>query len=364
MTEEKSPLPRDDEAKPVVWTPEDASRFLTAAIHEAQRPLAEALKDRPITSRAMTIIVAVLVLGAAVIALILSSQIEKADKAADEARKAREVILTDKAELQARTGILEDRLGRANSAMAGMRDSENDLKRARVDLQRSRRQNELLRSQISGLEMEKMALARQLEAVKAMAVDREVDADDVEAEGLGAETAEESASENTAGGEPRGNATTAVPPGAGFHGRIADAVMPEVHAAATTDSGAVEAPASPQVGDTTTPVAEQPAVKLPNEIAPAHAAVAVPAKATVSDAESSPVATLPASTPAEGAAEPAERENPPTLFEASLIDAAGSQDENTSPAPKEAEKDAPEAEAPSESGDGDEITEADQSAGE
>lgn len=176
MTEDKSPLPRDEEPKPVVWTPEDASRFLTAAIHEAQRPLADALQQRPVTTRVLAIIVCILVAGAAVIGLILSSQLEKAEKRTASAQSDREKALQEKMALQAQSHVLETRLHTATAAMAKLQTDEGEFRKAKADLQRAQRQNRLLLNQITGLEMEKRALAHQLEAVKAMAFDDDGDA--------------------------------------------------------------------------------------------------------------------------------------------------------------------------------------------
>lgn len=188
-SDDQVPVKKIDDLKPVVWTPEDASRFLTSAIQEAQRPLADALKDRPITSRALTIIIAVLCLAALIIGLILSSQIEKADrevvrvnKEAKEIASERDAARVEKERLQITTTAMEERLtdvreqrsslqSQLQEQIEAIRGGDEELRRSKADLQRFRRQNELLRSQISGLEMEKVALARQLDAVKAMAID-------------------------------------------------------------------------------------------------------------------------------------------------------------------------------------------------
>lgn len=169
-----------ENAEPVVWTPEDASRFLTSAIHEAQRPLADALKQRPITSRALALLVGVIVVAGLAIALILASQLEKAERRADVSQDKHETTLIEKHELQTSHATLQDRLASVTDSHAELRDQVDNLKtnedahrRARTDLSKFRRHNDALRSQITGLEMEKSALARQLEALKAMMAEPE-----------------------------------------------------------------------------------------------------------------------------------------------------------------------------------------------
>lgn len=337
MPEEKSPLPHGEEPKSVVWTPEDASRFLTAAIHEAQRPLAEALKHRPVTSKALAVLVALLVLGAAAIGLILSSQLEKSEKVAAEARQAREVVLTDKAELQAKSSILEERLNSANMAITGMRNNEGELKRTKTDLQRSRRQNELLRNQIAGLEMEKMALARQLEAVKAMALDQDIDPDLEATEDQTTSSTGTSVTASSAEGEPREDATTAVSPGDGFRGAKTGTTLavpqkiPETTEEATppasvsADPGITsqtESPAAPIAAETPAPedassdtplAVDSPAaaaeIEKPLEPAEGASDTATPqASITSAEEQESHVTTSPPAS-----------ENPLTLYEASQL---------------------------------------------
>lgn len=184
----RPPVRRDEAMKNAVaqWTPEDASRFLSAAIHEAQRPLADALRQRPVSTPVLALIIALLVVAGAAIGWILSRQLEKSESAADKARHEREAAVAKSYELQSRSDTLSMRLKsaeerheqavreyageaeRLRTESAGLRESESDLQRTRTELARHRRQNELLRNQISGLEMEKQALARQLEAVKAL----------------------------------------------------------------------------------------------------------------------------------------------------------------------------------------------------
>ncbi len=174
--------------KVTVWTPEDASRFLASAINEAQRPLADALKRPSVSPGIVALIVILLVAAACAIGWVLLRQLEKSERAADTARTARDAAVNQWHELQAKSEGLtaklsaemeqQERLRREylsetehlKTIAAGHRDNEEELKRIRGEMQRHRRQNELLRNQISGLEMEKQALARQLEAVKALAL--------------------------------------------------------------------------------------------------------------------------------------------------------------------------------------------------
>lgn len=174
--------------KMTVWTPEDASRFLASAINEAQRPLADALKRPSVSPGIVVLIVVLLVAAASAIGWVLLRQLDKSERAADTARTARDAAVNQWHELQAKSEGLtaklsaemeqQERLRREYLAetehlktiAAGHRDNEEELKRIKGEMQRHRRQNELLRNQISGLEMEKQALARQLEAVKALAL--------------------------------------------------------------------------------------------------------------------------------------------------------------------------------------------------
>lgn len=172
--EANPPVPRFEkdsvESHPVVWTPEDASRFLTSAIREAQRPLADELAKRPVTTKILALIITILVVAAVVVALVLSGQIAKSDQTAERAIAAHSEAMTQKQSFQTRAELLEDRLSAAQTLHERLRGSVEELKRARGDLQRFRRQNDLLRSQITGLEMEKMALSRQLDALKSLSL--------------------------------------------------------------------------------------------------------------------------------------------------------------------------------------------------
>ncbi len=190
---DSGPAKREEESHPVVWTPEDASRFLTNAIHESQKPLADALKSRPITTSTLVLVLVIIVAAAAGIGWILYMQLEKTEKLADSARTSRDEALLQQHQLQAKSETLEARLESAKAEfdrlnqeylteseslrgqIQGKRDNEEELRRIQTELTRFRRQNELLRNQISGLEMEKQALARQLEAVRALAIDEGMD---------------------------------------------------------------------------------------------------------------------------------------------------------------------------------------------
>lgn len=167
-----------DDIKPVVWTPEDASRFLTSAINEAQRPLADALKNRPITTKGLYLLVGSLLVAGLVIVLILSGQVERAEKRAAIASDKHEQTFAEKHEIQAQHSTLQDRLSLVNDQheelrgqVEALRKKEEIHKKTQTDLSRFRRHNDALRSQISGLEMEKAALARQLDALKIMMED-------------------------------------------------------------------------------------------------------------------------------------------------------------------------------------------------
>lgn len=242
-SEEQVPVKKVEDVKPVAWTPEDASRFLTSAIQEAQRPLADALKDRPVTSKAFTVILAVICLAALIIGLILSSQIEKADRQVDRANKEkkeladhRDAIRLEKDRLQIMSEALESRLidarqqhttleSRLQEQIEAARGGDEELRRIRSDMQRFRRQNELLRSQISGLEMEKVALARQLEAVKAMAIDQAVDGEALE-EPLAGDALPEATPPESAAAEPATEFVAETPPAS-----LAPAEDPQIPAA-------------------------------------------------------------------------------------------------------------------------------------
>ncbi|MCD8138843.1 MAG: hypothetical protein LUE17_03530 [Planctomycetaceae bacterium] len=171
-----------DETKPVVWTAEDASRFMTSAIREAQKPLADALKQRPMTSRALTLVISIIIAAALIIGLILSNQLEKTEKRAEGAQLAREEILGEKMVLQAQTQALEDRLNAIQnrhdelySQVADLKANEERHRRTISELARFRQNNEILREHISGLESEKAALSNKL--LKALSIEPGTDAE-------------------------------------------------------------------------------------------------------------------------------------------------------------------------------------------
>jgi hypothetical protein len=168
--------------RPTVWTPEDASRFLTSAIQEAQRPLAEALRQRPITTKGLLLLVGIMTLACAIVITFFSRQLDKTEQAAERAVGARDEALTQKLELLAKTEGLEARLAVAQEVQAAIRTESAELRndaeefrRLKEENQRFRRQGAILRNQISGLEMEKQALAKQLEAVKSLLIDEAED---------------------------------------------------------------------------------------------------------------------------------------------------------------------------------------------
>lgn len=168
--------------QPVVWTPEDASRFLTSAINEAQRPLADALKNRPITTKGLYLLVGSLLAAGLIIVLLLSGQVEKAEQRAAMSQDKHEQAFAEKYEIQAQHSTLQDRLNMVNDQheelrghVETLRKKEEVHKKTQTDLFRFRRHNEALRSQISGLEMEKAALSRQLDALKVMMDDEPED---------------------------------------------------------------------------------------------------------------------------------------------------------------------------------------------
>ncbi len=186
LSEEDKPLVRKvdgdkiEETKPVVWTPEDASRFLTSAIHESQRPLADALKQRPVTSKALAVMLTIIVVAAAVIGFILWNQMEKAEKRADSSQSQRDQALIERHQQEAKAVTLLDKLEDAqlkhtalNQRVDSLQGSEEALRRAQSDMAKYRRQAELLKNQIAGLEMEKAAIQRQMDAVRAMVIDHQ-----------------------------------------------------------------------------------------------------------------------------------------------------------------------------------------------
>ncbi|MDR1613304.1 MAG: hypothetical protein LBT97_11065 [Planctomycetota bacterium] len=171
-----------------VWTPEDAARFLSSAIQEAQRPLTDALRQRSVSPGLFALVIALLVAAAAVCGWILFDRLEKSDQAADGARMDREYAVGQRYDLQARHDALASRytaaqeiadrsrrelgseIERLRTEIAGLKANEDELRRLRADHQKYRRRDEQLRNQIAGLELENQALARQLSAVKALSL--------------------------------------------------------------------------------------------------------------------------------------------------------------------------------------------------
>ena len=89
MDNDNSPVRREGEEsrQPAVWTPEDAARFLSSAIQEAQRPLTDALSRRSISPGMFALVVALLVVSAAACGWFLLDRLEKSEQAAEGARR-------------------------------------------------------------------------------------------------------------------------------------------------------------------------------------------------------------------------------------------------------------------------------------
>lgn len=187
--EDNTPIRHDgDENRQVnVWSPEDAARFLSSAIQQTQRPLTDALNKRSVSPGIFALVIVLLVAAAAACGWVLLDRLEKTEKAADNARSLREQALVQQHEIKSKHDVVSAKLnttqeqlervrrdletenGRLRTEATGFRLNEEEMRRLKNDIQRYRRHNELLRNQISGLEMEKQALSRQLSAVKAMA---------------------------------------------------------------------------------------------------------------------------------------------------------------------------------------------------
>ncbi len=195
MEEDNTPIrhEEEEERQVSVWTPEDAARFLSSAIQESQRPLTDVLNKRSISPGIFALVILLLVAAAAACGWVLLDRLEKADKAAETARAGREAAIAQRHEIQSKHETATARLAATQEQMdklkreletenerlraeaMGLKGNEEELKRLRADISRYRRQSELLRTQISGLEMEKQALARQLSAVKALAIPEDED---------------------------------------------------------------------------------------------------------------------------------------------------------------------------------------------
>jgi|GEM_PF-2775602 hypothetical protein len=187
--EDNTPIRHDgDENRQVnVWSPEDAARFLSSAIQQTQRPLTDALNKRSVSPGIFALVIVLLVAAAAACGWVLLDRLEKTEKAADNARNLREQALVQQHEIKSKHDVVSAKLSttqeqlervrrdleteneRLRTEATGFRLNEEEMRRLKNDIQRYRRHNELLRNQISGLEMEKQALGRQLSAVKAMA---------------------------------------------------------------------------------------------------------------------------------------------------------------------------------------------------
>lgn len=210
MDNDTSPIRREEEEtrQVSVWTPEDAARFLSSAIQESQRPLTEALRQRSVSPGMFALVILLLVASAAGSGWILLDRLDKSEMTAETARRERDIAINQRNETQIKTESLAARLSasqesaeralrekeaenaRLRTETAGLKGNEDELKRLRADIQRHRRHNELLRNQISGLEMEKQALARQLNAVKALALSDDGPGDMLDEEWIEDETPE------------------------------------------------------------------------------------------------------------------------------------------------------------------------------
>ncbi len=208
---EASPDSKPDPLAPVVWTPEDAAHFLSTAIKEAQQPFAQALLRQgvPRATFALTVFLLVLLLGCGGVGVyyflrensaqhtrqmqqVASGPREHLRSLQDEARYNREQAeVFRKAFLAAQKETLEQRLQVAQSDR--IRQESEDLRKKflvqskeNAGLQRElrkavdkdtgrlqelaglRNQMRLVQTQMEGLQEEKDALAKQLDASRRM----------------------------------------------------------------------------------------------------------------------------------------------------------------------------------------------------
>ncbi|MCD8351508.1 MAG: hypothetical protein LUC93_12950 [Planctomycetaceae bacterium] len=323
-SEDKTPVSKIDETKPVVWTAEDASRFMTSAIREAQKPLADALKQRPMTSRALTLVIMIIIAAALIIGLILSNQLEKTERRAEGAQHAREEILGEKMVLQAQTQALEDRLNAIQNRhdelygqVADLKANEERHRRTISELARFRQNNEILREHISGLESEKAALSTKL--LKALSIEPGTDAELdalINATDMSPPAASVVSQEPDVPGEPAAPHESIEPIGP----EPTQSATPIIQSSMNEIGGAMAPPvvsepaaltvAAP-VGSALPPVEDEPTVvEPPVESSPEPAVVEEPEPAASSEEPTEPQAALvneesllpPPSTPAESAA--------------------------------------------------------------
>ncbi|MDR1535642.1 MAG: hypothetical protein LBU64_11215 [Planctomycetota bacterium] len=355
MSDNLDPGKLEKDIRPAIWTPEDASRFLTAAIHEAQRPLAEALRQRPVTTRGLLLIVGIMFLSAAAVVLFLSRQLEKVELTGQKALGERERAVEERLELQTRADGLESRLAEVQNQNSGLRADSEELRRIREENQRFRRQTGLLRSQISGLELEKQALLQQLEAVRALIIDAEEEKGGV---GVDEEKINPASPENgyvvlppqplpdnndpplAPASQPRANESEAANEPAG---EKPAAAVPGLD---KTNESAVSAPASAdreaENGDSqAAPARQTPAEPLTAENAPEGDQAGIPenpAPKEPSTPESIPAETAAENASASGLPENPAPEEPPTPGSIPAETAAEGDPENTTPAEPAADK--------------------------
>lgn len=179
---------RNEQGKrPVVWTPEDASNFLTAAIKESQKPLAEALArpSVPLSAFLVALLVVALLCGAAVAFFLkerawyrqridnLQTKTQSLqDKAADEtARASRLEGAADQIDrLHAREESLAQQASEYRARIDELKKQADAMRRASTgrleEVARARNQIRLMQEQIDGIEQEKSALSRQVTSAR------------------------------------------------------------------------------------------------------------------------------------------------------------------------------------------------------
>lgn len=176
----------------VVWSPEDVSHFMAGAIHEAQKPLADALRHRPITTFTLFLMLLIILACAGGVGYILFTQVNKLEAETQQVRASRDEALVRQMEFQSKSDHLAAELAltrkeqeilnkehqkeadELRARAADIRNTNEDVQRMQSELTKTRKQNEILRAQVSGLEMEKQALTNQLHRIRAMTIDEEV----------------------------------------------------------------------------------------------------------------------------------------------------------------------------------------------
>lgn len=175
--------------RPVVWTPEDASNFLTNAIKESQKPLAEALAKPtiPMSAYLLTIGLMALLCGGGLYFLgkergwyrqQLDTLQQRATRLEDrvvaaESQAARYSETSGEVgRLREREEQLQMELGEYRTRLEQLKDEAARSRRASVGQQeaaaRARNQIRLMQQQFEGLDEEKKALAKQLMIAREM----------------------------------------------------------------------------------------------------------------------------------------------------------------------------------------------------